>query len=441
MMRVLWNSLPFLSTSSSSLSLLPPTGTTTATTAAAIKRFNGYCCSYSTNFGNSIRIRQHQQRYDPTTVLAPISSSKVLFSSSSSSSSTDAHQLYIEQINELEQEQQALFAASSTGINNNSSKNNKNVSNTNTTTSNEFLSFVSQQEQDLTQQFSSSNECTIEDNANDIANERETLVYGFTNEERHAWSTNATIASNASTANSIQALLREIELARQQQDHQNNEQQQSNNRIGIEVLQDRQQSLTLSTEKSNGTSTTSTLSSESSPSQQQNQQFTHLSDDQKQIRMVDVGDKAMSKRTAIAQAMMTFPPEVIRAFTTTIAATSNTTTKKIDEWMGPKGPIFATAITAGIMGVKQTSQLIPLCHPLPIEYVHIDIEWYNTNTIQITCTTSITHKTGVEMEAMMGCSITALTIYDMVKAISHNVQITNIQLLYKDGGKRHVDER
>jgi cyclic pyranopterin phosphate synthase len=159
--------------------------------------------------------------------------------------------------------------------------------------------------------------------------------------------------------------------------------------------------------------------------------------------MVDVGPKVPTRRTAIAQSMVIFPPEVLAALNSTedrqqISDDGIPSTK---EWIGPKGPIFATAITAGIMGVKQTSSLIPLCHPLPIENIHIDITWYTSNTIQIKCTCSVTHKTGVEMEALMGCSIAALTIYDMVKAISHNVQITDTKLLYKDGGKRHVDER
>ena len=168
--------------------------------------------------------------------------------------------------------------------------------------------------------------------------------------------------------------------------------------------------------------------------------FTHLSSNGQNVQMVDVGSKAVTHRTATAQSVVVFPPEVLLAFGTQhVDDDMNVTTRK--EWMGKKGPIFATAITAGIMGVKQTSSLIPLCHPLPLENVSIDIVWSTKDSVRITCTCSATHKTGVEMEALMGCSIAALTIYDMVKAVSHNVQITDTQLLHKAGGKRLVDRR
>lgn len=88
---------------------------------------------------------------------------------------------------------------------------------------------------------------------------------------------------------------------------------------------------------------------------------------------------------------------------------------------------------------RKTSDLIPLCHPLPLEQVHVDIQMRDAHTAVITCECHVTHKTGVEMEAMMGASVAALTIYDMVKAISHNVVVTETKLLHKSGGKRRID--
>ena len=102
--------------------------------------------------------------------------------------------------------------------------------------------------------------------------------------------------------------------------------------------------------------------------------------------------------------------------------------------IGPKGPIFEIAKIAGIMGAKQTSNLIPLCHPLPLDHVAIDIQLVANQAI-IECKCSVTHTTGVEMEALMGASVAALTIYDMVKAVSHNVIIGQTVLVSKSGGK------
>ena len=104
------------------------------------------------------------------------------------------------------------------------------------------------------------------------------------------------------------------------------------------------------------------------------------------------------------------------------------------EMIGPKGPIFEIAKIAGIMGAKQTSNLIPLCHPLPLDHVAIDIQLVANQAI-IECKCSVTHTTGVEMEALMGASVAALTIYDMVKAVSHNVIIGQTVLVSKSGGK------
>jgi cyclic pyranopterin phosphate synthase len=89
---------------------------------------------------------------------------------------------------------------------------------------------------------------------------------------------------------------------------------------------------------------------------------------------------------------------------------------------------------------RKTSDLIPLCHPLPLEQVNVDIQMHDPHTAVVTCECHVTHKTGVEMEAMVGASVAALTVYDMVKAISHNVVVKETKLLHKSGGKRRVEE-
>ena len=149
--------------------------------------------------------------------------------------------------------------------------------------------------------------------------------------------------------------------------------------------------------------------------------FTHLDADQHPA-MVDVSDKAATKRTATAEARVHFPPEVAAAL-------------RANGLRSPKGPVFDTAIVAGVMGAKRTHELIPFCHPLGIENCKIAID-LQENTALIRCTVTVHHKTGVEMEALTGASIAALTVYDMCKALSHGIVIGDIRLLSKDGGKR-----
>jgi len=163
-----------------------------------------------------------------------------------------------------------------------------------------------------------------------------------------------------------------------------------------------------------------------------NQSFSHVSANGESVSMVDVGNKTISRRTARARSVVIFPPEVMNAFQ--ICSNNNNTN---DELIGPKGPIFSTAKLAGIMAAKRTSELIPLCHPLPLERVSVDITLESNKAI-IECECRVSHKTGVEMEALTGASIAALTIYDMVKAVSHKVQISNTVLLKKTGGKSDV---
>lgn len=149
--------------------------------------------------------------------------------------------------------------------------------------------------------------------------------------------------------------------------------------------------------------------------------FTHLNA-AGQPKMVDVNEKAETKRVAIARAIVVLSDEIIAQF-----ENSDIKTKK--------GPVFQTAILAGIMGAKKTSDLIPLCHPLGLNNCKVDIELNDKKEVVIDCTASLIGKTGVEMEALTGASIAALTIYDMCKGFSHDILIKEIKLIKKTGGK------
>ena len=142
--------------------------------------------------------------------------------------------------------------------------------------------------------------------------------------------------------------------------------------------------------------------------------------------MVDVSAKAATRRSATAEARVRFPAEVASAL-------------KENGLRSPKGPVFDTAIVAGVMGAKRTHELIPFCHPLGLENCKILIDLVGDCAV-IRCTVSVHHKTGVEMEALTGASIAALTIYDMCKALSHGIVISDVRLLSKDGGKRDYTE-
>src|SRR6202789_4086940 len=148
--------------------------------------------------------------------------------------------------------------------------------------------------------------------------------------------------------------------------------------------------------------------------------FSHL-DAERRPTMVDVSEKAAGKRTATAEARVRFPKDV--------AATLRESGLR-----SSKGPIFDTAIVAGVMGAKRTHELIPFCHPLGIENCKISIDLQG-DTAMISCTVTVHHKTGVEMEALTGASIAALTVYDMCKALSHGIVIGELRLLAKDGGR------
>jgi cyclic pyranopterin phosphate synthase len=105
-----------------------------------------------------------------------------------------------------------------------------------------------------------------------------------------------------------------------------------------------------------------------------------------------------------------------------------------------KGPVFDTAIIAGVMAAKRTHELIPFCHPIPLEDCKLSIEWGAGNEVVIECSVRATHKTGVEMEALTGATTAALTIYDMCKALTHGIEIREVALLSKSGGKRDYEK-
>lgn len=148
--------------------------------------------------------------------------------------------------------------------------------------------------------------------------------------------------------------------------------------------------------------------------------FTHI--EQESPSMVDVGQKEVTERTAIAQAIVQLPDDMK-------PHVSDGEIKTL------KGPVFQTAIIAGIQGAKRTSELIPLCHQLNLNKVDIQITVNDNLEVMITSLAKCSGKTGVEMEALTGASVAALTIYDMCKAFSHNIVIKETKLIKKTGGK------
>ncbi|UBM57418.1 cyclic pyranopterin monophosphate synthase MoaC [Marinilongibacter aquaticus] len=152
------------------------------------------------------------------------------------------------------------------------------------------------------------------------------------------------------------------------------------------------------------------------------QNFTHL-DKQGNPSMVDVGEKVATKRSATARSLVILDTLILEKL-------------QHEEIHTKKGPVFQTAIIAGVMAAKKTGDLIPLCHPLGLENCQISIAVNAKNEVEILCTASLTGKTGIEMEALTGATVAALTIYDMCKAFSHNIVIKETRLIAKSGGKR-----
>jgi len=139
--------------------------------------------------------------------------------------------------------------------------------------------------------------------------------------------------------------------------------------------------------------------------------------------MVDVGDKPVTAREAVAGCRVRFPAQVAQQLRHTGLRSA-------------KGGIVDTAVIAGTMAVKRTHELIPFCHPLPIDAVRFHIDWAGERELQIECTVRTVHRTGVEMEALTGATVAALTVYDMCKALSHAIVLGPAKVLGKRGGKR-----
>ncbi|MEW6296254.1 MAG: cyclic pyranopterin monophosphate synthase MoaC [Thermodesulfobacteriota bacterium] len=150
-------------------------------------------------------------------------------------------------------------------------------------------------------------------------------------------------------------------------------------------------------------------------------------DRQGRARMVDVGNKAVTAREAVATGTVRMTPEVLRLIVT---------------GQIPKGDVLAVARVAGIMAAKKTSELIPLCHPLPLSSVSVDfLPQEERGTLAIEAKVKVEGKTGVEMEALTAVSVAALAIYDMCKAVDKGIVISDICLLKKTGGKSGTYER
>jgi cyclic pyranopterin phosphate synthase len=152
--------------------------------------------------------------------------------------------------------------------------------------------------------------------------------------------------------------------------------------------------------------------------------LSHVDEDDRPS-MVDVSGKAVSRRIAVAEARVRFPAAVAEALRESGYSTR-------------KGPVFHTATIAGVMAAKRTHELIPFCHPLGLESCDIDIEMPPGDEAVIRCTVTVHHRTGVEMEALTGAGVAALTVYDMCKALSHEIVIGPIRLVEKHGGRRDV---
>ncbi len=155
--------------------------------------------------------------------------------------------------------------------------------------------------------------------------------------------------------------------------------------------------------------------------------FSHLDQDNRPA-MVDVGGKAVTLRTAKARSIVVLGDEIMQHL-------------EGGDIQTKKGAVFQTAIIAGVMAAKKTSELIPLCHPLGLDDCQVRISVTNAKEVLVECTCKLTAKTGVEMEALTGASIAALTIYDMCKAFSHDIVINETRLVKKTGGKRDFELR
>ena len=154
--------------------------------------------------------------------------------------------------------------------------------------------------------------------------------------------------------------------------------------------------------------------------------LTHL-DEHGRPAMVDVSGKAVTAREARAECRVAFPSEVAARL-------------RESGLRSAKGGIVDTAVIAGTMAVKRTHELIPFCHPLPIDGCRLAIDWDGEDALRIECSVRTTHRTGVEMEALTGATVAAMTVYDRCKALSHDIVLGPARLLAKRGGRHDVGE-
>jgi cyclic pyranopterin monophosphate synthase len=143
-------------------------------------------------------------------------------------------------------------------------------------------------------------------------------------------------------------------------------------------------------------------------------------------RMVDIGDKSVTARTAHARARLALPKVIADAL-------------RANDGRTAKGSVFDTAVVAGVMGAKRTHELIPFCHPLGLEDCKIEMQLTDDDEVVIDCRVAVHHKTGVEMEALTGASVAALTVYDMCKGGSHDMVLRELRLIEKRGGKHDYE--
>jgi cyclic pyranopterin phosphate synthase len=182
---------------------------------------------------------------------------------------------------------------------------------------------------------------------------------------------------------------------------------------------------------SNSTNRSSSSSSGDHSDGSGEKQFSHV-DENNQATMVDISDKIITQRIATAQATVYLPSEIAKLLRSKSGGSAITTGSEIHT---KKGPVFTTAIIAGTQAVKKTAELIPFCHPLLIDSIKFSLSIEESNSagcnVIIECSVKITGRTGVEMESLTGCSVAALTLYDMCKVISHDIIIKEIKLLQK----------
>lgn len=152
--------------------------------------------------------------------------------------------------------------------------------------------------------------------------------------------------------------------------------------------------------------------------------LTHIDADGRPA-MVDVSGKAVTARAATASCRVKFPADIAAQL-------------RNNGLQSKKGAVIDTAIIAGTLAVKRTHELIPFCHPLPIDGIRFAIDWAGERELEILCTVNVVHRTGVEMEALTGATVAALTVYDMCKALSHAIVLGPAKLVGKRGGKRDV---